>query len=62
MKKNMKLENCHVYGFDYDYRLVHYSANLQSLIYELANEHWVNEVCISLMLLYCAFSFYGAYC
>lgn len=42
MKKNMKLENCHVYGFDYDYRLVHYSANLQSLIYELANEHWVN--------------------
>ncbi|CAL5436300.1 unnamed protein product [Camellia sinensis] len=44
VNKNLRLENIQVYGFDYDYTLAHYSANLQSLIYELAKEHLVNEV------------------
>ncbi|KAF5936790.1 hypothetical protein HYC85_024296 [Camellia sinensis] len=39
VNKNLRLENIQVYGFDYDYTLAHYSANLQSLIYELAKEH-----------------------
>ncbi|XP_028059529.1 5'-nucleotidase domain-containing protein DDB_G0275467-like [Camellia sinensis] len=43
VNKNLRLENIQVYGFDYDYTLAHYSANLQSLIYELAKEHLVNE-------------------
>lgn len=32
-----------VYGFDYDYTLAHYTSSLQSLIYDLAKEHLVNE-------------------
>ncbi|KAI7981152.1 hypothetical protein LOK49_Contig68G00007, partial [Camellia lanceoleosa] len=44
VNKNLRLENIQVYGFDYDYTLAHYSANLQSLIYELAKEHLVNEL------------------
>ncbi|CAL5359501.1 unnamed protein product [Camellia sinensis] len=44
VNKNLRLENIQVYGFDYDYTLAHYSANLRSLIYELAKEHLVNEV------------------
>ncbi|XP_050130586.1 uncharacterized protein LOC126607154 isoform X2 [Malus sylvestris] len=43
VNKNLRLDNIQVYGFDYDYTLVHYSANLQSLIYDLAKEHMVNE-------------------
>lgn len=39
-----------MYGFDYDYTLAHYSANLQCLIYDLAKEYLVNEVC-SLILM-----------
>lgn len=45
MNKNLRLDNIQVYGFDYDYTLAHYSANLQSLIYDLATQHMVNEVC-----------------
>lgn len=45
VNKNLRLDNIQVYGFDYDYTLAHYSANLQSLIYNLAKEHLVNEVC-----------------
>ena len=44
MNKNLSLDNIQVYGFDYDYTLAHYSANLQCLIYDLAKEHLVNEV------------------
>ncbi|KAM7472872.1 hypothetical protein LguiA_011055 [Lonicera macranthoides] len=44
VNKNLRLDNIQVYGFDYDYTLVHYSANLQSLIYNLAKEHLVNEL------------------
>ncbi|KAH9806184.1 HAD-superfamily hydrolase subfamily IG 5'-nucleotidase [Citrus sinensis] len=52
VNKNLRLDNIQVYGFDYDYTLAHYSSNLQSLIYDLAKEHMVNEfrypeVCIS---------------
>ncbi|XP_030456303.1 uncharacterized protein LOC115677311 [Syzygium oleosum] len=43
VNKNMRLDNIQVYGFDYDYTLAHYSANLQSLIYDLAKQHMVNE-------------------
>lgn len=59
VNKNLKLEDIQVYGFDYDYTLAHYSSNLQTLIYELAKEHLVNEVCGYLMLLYHGFSFDG---
>lgn len=48
MNKNLSLDNIQVYGFDYDYTLAHYSANLQSLIYDLAKEHLVNEVSLCL--------------
>lgn len=44
VNKNIRLDNVQVYGFDYDYTLAHYSANLQSLIYDLAKQHMVNEV------------------
>ncbi|XP_059637586.1 uncharacterized protein LOC132279582 isoform X2 [Cornus florida] len=44
VNKNLRLDNIQVYGFDYDYTLAHYSANLQSLIYDLAKEHLVNEL------------------
>ncbi|KAK3025816.1 hypothetical protein RJ639_040722, partial [Escallonia herrerae] len=44
VNKNLRLDNIQVYGFDYDYTLAHYSANLQSLIYNLAKEHLVNEL------------------
>ncbi|PON48436.1 Purine 5'-nucleotidase [Parasponia andersonii] len=43
VNKNLRLDNIQVYGFDYDYTLAHYSKNLQSLIYDLAKEHMVNE-------------------
>ncbi|XP_015885556.2 uncharacterized protein LOC107420960 isoform X2 [Ziziphus jujuba] len=43
VNKNLRLDNVQVYGFDYDYTLAHYSTNLQSLIYDLAKEHLVNE-------------------
>lgn len=45
MNKNLRLDNVQVYGFDYDYTLAHYSACVQALIYDLAKEHLVNEVC-----------------
>lgn len=44
VNKNLKLENIQVYGFDYDYTLAHYSSNLQTLIYDLAKQHLVNEL------------------
>lgn len=44
VNKNMRLDNIQVCGFDYDYTLAHYSDNLQSLIYNLAKEHLVNEL------------------
>ncbi|KAF3777501.1 5'-nucleotidase domain-containing protein [Nymphaea thermarum] len=44
VNRNLRLENIQVYGFDYDYTLAHYSGNLQSLIYDLAKEHLVNEL------------------
>ncbi|KAJ4709460.1 5'-nucleotidase domain-containing protein [Melia azedarach] len=52
VNKNLRLDNIQVYGFDYDYTLAHYSSSLQSLIYDLAKEHMVNEfrypeVCMS---------------
>ncbi|RZC61869.1 hypothetical protein C5167_023632 [Papaver somniferum] len=40
---NLGLDNTQVYGSDYDYTLAHYLANLQSLIYDLAKDHIVNE-------------------
>ncbi|GAB4853626.1 hypothetical protein Ancab_017817 [Ancistrocladus abbreviatus] len=43
VNKSLRLDTIQVYGFDYDYTLAHYSANLQSLIYDLAKEHLVNE-------------------
>lgn len=43
VNKNLRLDNIQVYGFDYDYTLAHYTSNLQSLIYDLAKEHLVNE-------------------
>ncbi|CAI0427667.1 unnamed protein product [Linum tenue] len=43
VNKNLRLDNIQVYGFDYDYTLAHYTSNLQSLIYDLAKEHMVNE-------------------
>ena len=51
VNKNLRLDNIQVYGFDYDYTLAHYSANLQSLIYDLAKEHMVNDVSFRLFLL-----------
>lgn len=45
VNKNLRLDNVQVYGFDYDYTLAHYSANLQCLIYDLAKGYLVNEVC-----------------
>ncbi|XVE98657.1 hypothetical protein REPUB_Repub03eG0125900 [Reevesia pubescens] len=52
VNKGIRLDLIQVYGFDYDFTLAHYSANLQSLIYDLAKEHMVNEfrypeVCMS---------------
>lgn len=44
VNKNLRLDKIQVYGFDYDYTLAHYSANLQALIYDLAKEHLVNEL------------------
>lgn len=44
VNKNLRLDNIQVYGFDYDYTLAHYSANLQSLIYDLAKKHLVDEL------------------
>ncbi|KAL2227995.1 UNVERIFIED_CONTAM: 5'-nucleotidase domain-containing protein [Sesamum indicum] len=44
VNKDLRLDNIQVFGFDYDYTLAHYSANLQSLIYELAKEYLVNEL------------------
>lgn len=44
VNKNLRLDNIQVYGFDYDYTLAHYSSHLQSLIYDLAKQHMVNEV------------------
>ncbi|XVF47837.1 hypothetical protein PTKIN_Ptkin03bG0143000 [Pterospermum kingtungense] len=41
--RGIRLDLIQVYGFDYDFTLAHYSANLQSLIYDLAKEHMVNE-------------------
>ncbi|XWS73153.1 hypothetical protein CRYUN_Cryun02cG0101200 [Craigia yunnanensis] len=54
VNKGIRLDLIQVYGFDYDFMLTHYSANLQSLIYDLAKEHMVNEfrypeVCISMI-------------
>ncbi|KAK4757306.1 hypothetical protein SAY87_007433 [Trapa incisa] len=43
VNRNIRLDHIQVYGFDYDYTLAHYSANLQSLIYDLAKEYMVNE-------------------
>ncbi|XP_026384041.1 5'-nucleotidase domain-containing protein DDB_G0275467-like [Papaver somniferum] len=43
VNKNLGLDNTQVYGSDYDYTLAHYLANLQSLIYDLAKDHIVNE-------------------
>lgn len=40
---NLRLDQLEVYGFDYDYTLIHYSGNLQTLIYDLAKEHIVKE-------------------
>jgi len=44
VNKNVKLDELHVYGFDYDYTLSHYSEHLQCLIYDLAKKHLVNEL------------------
>ncbi|EPS63152.1 hypothetical protein M569_11635, partial [Genlisea aurea] len=44
VNKNLKLEDIRVYGFDYDYTLAHYTANVQSLIYDLAKEFLVDEL------------------
>ncbi|XP_056692667.1 uncharacterized protein [Spinacia oleracea] len=44
VNKNLRLDNVQVYGFDYDYTLAHYSADVQALIYDLAKEHLVNEL------------------
>ncbi|KAA0063113.1 5'-nucleotidase domain-containing protein [Cucumis melo var. makuwa] len=44
VNKNLSLDNIQVYGFDYDYTLVYYSANLKNLIYDLAKEHLVIEL------------------
>lgn len=44
VNKNLRMDDIQVCGFDYDYTLAHYSANLQTLIYDLAKEHMVNEV------------------
>ncbi|KAH9618748.1 hypothetical protein KSS87_021337 [Heliosperma pusillum] len=43
VNKNLRLDDIQVYGFDYDYTLAHYSDHLQTLIYDLAKEHLVNE-------------------
>ncbi|XP_073272257.1 uncharacterized protein [Primulina huaijiensis] len=43
VNKNLRLNDIKVYGFDYDYTLAHYSANLQTLIYDLAKQYLVNE-------------------
>ncbi|KAJ7515776.1 hypothetical protein O6H91_22G027400 [Diphasiastrum complanatum] len=40
---NLRLDLIHVYGFDYDYTLAHYTKNLQFLIYDLARDHLVKE-------------------
>ncbi|XP_055822977.1 uncharacterized protein LOC129891592 isoform X2 [Solanum dulcamara] len=50
VNKNMRLDSIQVYGFDYDYTLAHYSSNLQSLIYDVAKQHLVNEVCFCTFL------------
>lgn len=44
VNKNLRMDDIQVCGFDYDYTLAHYSANLQTLIYDLAKEHMVNEL------------------
>ena len=41
---NLRLDQINVYGFDYDYTLAHYTAELQILIYDLAKERLVKEV------------------
>ncbi|KAI4381081.1 hypothetical protein MLD38_007192 [Melastoma candidum] len=43
VNKNLRLDNLQVYGFDYDYTLAHYSSHLQTLIYDRAKQHMVNE-------------------
>ncbi|KAG0553613.1 hypothetical protein M758_12G025500 [Ceratodon purpureus] len=40
---NVRLAKIHVYGFDYDYTLAHYTPALQHIIYELARNHLVEE-------------------
>ncbi|KAG9456074.1 hypothetical protein H6P81_000582 [Aristolochia fimbriata] len=44
VNKNLRLDRIQVYGFDYDYTLAHYSTHLQTLIYNLAKEHLVDEL------------------
>ncbi|CAL9095732.1 unnamed protein product [Musa textilis] len=44
VNRNVRLDDIQVYGFDYDYTLAHYSEHLQSLIYDLAKKHLVNEL------------------
>ncbi|KAF7806582.1 5'-nucleotidase domain-containing protein [Senna tora] len=44
VNKNLRMDRLQVYGFDYDYTLAHYSPDLQTLIYDLAKEHLVNEL------------------
>ncbi|KAL6012248.1 hypothetical protein ACLOJK_002726 [Asimina triloba] len=43
VNKNLRLDTLQVYGFDYDYTLAHYSPHLQSLLYDIAKKHLVNE-------------------
>jgi hypothetical protein len=41
---NLRLARIHVYGFDYDYTLAHYTNHLQFLIYNLVKAQLVTEV------------------
>ncbi|KAG0584709.1 hypothetical protein KC19_3G229300 [Ceratodon purpureus] len=40
---NVRLAKIHIYGFDYDYTLAHYTPALQYIIYDLARNHLVQE-------------------
>jgi hypothetical protein len=44
---NLRLARIHVYGFDYDYTLAHYTNHLQFLIYNLVKAQLVTEVRLS---------------
>lgn len=46
----LSLKHVDVYGFDFDYTLVHYTTEVNKLIYELARDRLVEKLNVRLQL------------